>query len=868
MAVLSAEARATADLLGLSMSVAGAGNATEALGRLTSYLAGRLDSDQCRCFLLDPGADAGALIICADAFRPEDRGMHLSYEALSPEVRGLLNRSVDWAGDDEGAVATGVVGPPPVLFGPLLHSDAGRGVVVPVICDRRVVGLQWVRFRDPGREIRDWEIALIRCASSLGGQAVGTLWTDRVRLEDERARGEAHRAQLKKVERSNLRLRDALQAQDRMLARYAHDMRAPLGVIGGHIKLLRQRTQLEELQQRSLETIERQVERLRRLVDGLVSTKRLESRTEACDVGPMLRAWMQDLEVLADRAQVSLQAEIPGDLGICRVDVEALHTIVTNLVDNAIKYAAGGWALLSVRRRHDDRLELVVSDSGPGMSGEGLENAFDLFFRGTEEGGPGGHGVGLASVRQAVQRMGGEIELEQTSTGGAQLRVLVPAPLDELATDDTNPTPAQVFQILVVDPDEEELAETARALRKRFSVLSARSDREANWLLQQRPVDCVIIELDPPGMSGLALATALHHDRRRSSLPILFTSHSDLTGVALRQKPGGLKDVLLKPLPSDELCEKVAHAILETRDRERRIEQVSIDPHTGLGGRQHALSEVARLIEVSAAAQRPLSVVMVEIDELEREAGGDDALDPVEVADLVHHVSETLETVTRGEEPVARWDAGRFLCVLPSTSAPAARKLASRLHLRLARFKAGGETVTVRMGIATADPREEIDQETLVLRAEEALAAAAASEGSSLAVWRKKRRPVTAKRPVKRHRLLVVDDDPDVRQTLSTFFAQKGLIVHTAASAEEAIRSASQNPPQLAIIDLSLPDLTGFHLIQHLRKIGDSELPAIAYTGLSDPQLFRDARQAGFNAWLKKGTDLEVLARQVERCLP
>jgi len=111
-----------------------------------------------------------------------------------------------------------------------------------------------------------------------------------------------------------------------------------------------------------------------------------------------------------------------------------------------------------------------------------------------------------------------------------------------------------------------------------------------------------------------------------------------------------------------------------------------------------------------------------------------------------------------------------------------------------------------------------------------------------------------------------VDDDRMVLKALERYFSRSSdLVVRTAASVHEAMAEARETPPEIVILDIHLPDGTGFDLLKQLRKVGNPDLPAIAYTGHSDTGTLDSAETAGFNACFTKGALLSHLAQEVQR---
>ncbi len=203
------------------------------------------------------------------------------------------------------------------------------------------------------------------------------------------------------------KLQRLLDSQQAFVADASHELRTPLTAL---------RLRLENMDGETVGPALAEVERLGRLVEGLLSLARADAAGaggEPVDVD----------EVLADRLSAWRGVIWTGARGLrVRSSKERLGQIVDNLVANALAVsdtvavsaaAADGW------------VELHVADEGPGLTVEERERAFDRFWRGRSSG-PGGSGLGLAIVRRLARADGGEAELREAAGGGLDAVVRLP----------------------------------------------------------------------------------------------------------------------------------------------------------------------------------------------------------------------------------------------------------------------------------------------------------------------------------------------------------------------------------------------------------------------------------------------------------
>jgi two-component system, OmpR family, sensor histidine kinase KdpD len=226
----------------------------------------------------------------------------------------------------------------------------------------------------------------------------------------------------------------ALQETDRLrtalLNSVSHDLRTPLASIKASASSLLDREVRWSDAERDefLATINTEVDRLTRLVHNLLDMSRIEAgaldprlveSSLAEVVGPVVRRARA-----ASRQRVDV--DVPDELAPVLVDPVRLDQVLTNLLDNASRYAPAS-PVQVVAGQDGDRVELRVVDHGPGIPAPERERVFDQFYRLKGGGGrPEGTGMGLAICRGIVQAHGGALRVETTPGGGATFVLTLP----------------------------------------------------------------------------------------------------------------------------------------------------------------------------------------------------------------------------------------------------------------------------------------------------------------------------------------------------------------------------------------------------------------------------------------------------------
>ena len=212
------------------------------------------------------------------------------------------------------------------------------------------------------------------------------------------------------------RLKKLERAREEFVANVSHELRTPLSLIKGYAEtLLDGAKDNPELAGKFLQTINRNAERLRLLIEDLLTVSELESGRVTLDLQPvalppLIEKVFNDFRARANPKDIQLVNRAP-DLA-ARADIGRLEQVFGNLIDNAIKYGrAGGSVTVGVRAMDGAQLEIFVQDDGPGIPAAALDRLFERFYRvdkarSREQ---GGTGLGLAIVKHIVQNHGGRI---------------------------------------------------------------------------------------------------------------------------------------------------------------------------------------------------------------------------------------------------------------------------------------------------------------------------------------------------------------------------------------------------------------------------------------------------------------------------
>jgi two-component system phosphate regulon sensor histidine kinase PhoR len=217
------------------------------------------------------------------------------------------------------------------------------------------------------------------------------------------------------------------------VANVSHELKTPLTSISGYAETLLGDAPDADTTRRFLVTILSNARRMQRLVDDLLDLSRIEAgrwqpdRTDA-DVAAVARDCWAGLAGRADAHQVELVLDIGRGAETVDADLDALRQVLTNLMDNSLRYSPAGGRITLRSRRMDGGVAVSVRDDGPGITREHLPRIFERFYRADasrsrEE---GGTGLGLAIVKHLVEAHGGRVGAESELGRGTTVTCLFP----------------------------------------------------------------------------------------------------------------------------------------------------------------------------------------------------------------------------------------------------------------------------------------------------------------------------------------------------------------------------------------------------------------------------------------------------------
>ncbi|RSK37280.1 PAS domain-containing hybrid sensor histidine kinase/response regulator [Hymenobacter metallilatus] len=371
------------------------------------------------------------------------------------------------------------------------------------------------------------------------------------------------------------------QARQTFLTNMSHEIRTPMNGIMGLAELLT-KTPLSQEQRHYLHHIRHSAENLLVVINDILDMAQLGAgrvRVEAVpfELQEVLKACCQALIPKATEKGITLRLQLPAAGGPTWVlgDPYRLRQVLLNLLSNAIKFTDKGQILL-VCRQVGAAAELAhyqfsVMDTGIGISEGQLQQLFEPFTQASASTAReyGGSGLGLSISRGLVELLGGTLTAESRLHYGSTFRFTLPfASVPPPASEPTPPAPDyQLLKgrrvLLTEDNPVNQLLVQVMLKGWGMEVDTASSGQEALLLFRQHTYDVVLMDIQMPGMDGVATTQLLrqHPDTIRAATPVVALTAHAMQGEAERYREAGLNAYLSKPFREEALFRTITELL-------------------------------------------------------------------------------------------------------------------------------------------------------------------------------------------------------------------------------------------------------------------------------------------------------------------
>ena len=394
----------------------------------------------------------------------------------------------------------------------------------------------------------------------MASRQLGVMVTDAVSYQGELKRQQA----LQELER----------ARTEFFQNISHELRAPLTMLLMPLQdiLVEPGVVLPAAARDTVETSVRAGDRLQRVVDALLDISRAESGAptpyrEEIDLVSVTLDVVEGFRPTAE-GRLNLRVDMPTDPLRAYVDRSMWTTIVSNLVNNALKFTPDGEVAV-ILSGDDSHVLLTVADTGIGIPHDKQTAIFERFNRGTAGDQHPGSGIGLALVADLASAHGGTVEVDSEPGAGSRFIVRLPRyngsqvdlAADSAAASDGEQDTGDRPRLLIIEDEPDLCTYLARLFSKDGYAVEAIGDAENAyaWLDNNadNPPDMVITDVMLPGQGGLDLLAMIRQDDRLARLPVVVLTALADAESAVAAFAAGADDFVSKPFNSAELLARV-----------------------------------------------------------------------------------------------------------------------------------------------------------------------------------------------------------------------------------------------------------------------------------------------------------------------
>ena len=378
----------------------------------------------------------------------------------------------------------------------------------------------------------------------------------RVHAEQAKEQAETARAA---AEQANL-------AKSEFLSRVSHELRTPLNAILGFGQLL-ELSDLSAEDRTSVGHLLKGGRHLLGLIDEVLDLARAESGDlhlvcGKVDFPRLARECVQLVTRLAQPRRITCQVQISKGLTAVWSDEQRLRQIFINLLSNAIKYnREGGHVVLRGELVSPEKLRVEISDTGIGISPEGLAKLFVPFERLDQAYGEvQGTGLGLVISRRLIEAMGGTLEVESQPGRGSTFRIDLPTSSHQSSAPEETPLPVsppavatlpgQQIRLLCIDDSVSNLMLIESLIvhhRPNWQFSSAQDGQSGLEQAERLLPDLILLDLQLPGMTGESVLSALRQNPVTMHIPVVMISADATAQSRERLLASGADDYITKP---------------------------------------------------------------------------------------------------------------------------------------------------------------------------------------------------------------------------------------------------------------------------------------------------------------------------------
>jgi len=370
---------------------------------------------------------------------------------------------------------------------------------------------------------------------------------------------------LAEAERARESAESSNRAKSEFVSRMSHELRTPLNAMLGFAQLLSldRKPALAEHQRAWAAQIQQAGWHLLHMINDTLDLSRIESgmlqlEPVALELGPLVSAALAMVEPAAEKRALRIELQLDRRAHAVMGDETRIKQILTNLLSNAIKYNVdGGSIVLRSRVTESQAIEIVVSDTGLGMTRAQMDELFQPYNRlGRERTAVEGTGIGLVISRRLAELMGGSLRAQSAAGEGSSFTLTLPrAPHADGALSTTSELPAEPASYrqrwVHYIEDNETNIEVMRGMllrRPQVSLSVSMNGLDGLAAVRLRRPSLILLDMHLPDIDGLELLRHLKDDDELGSIPVVVVS-ADATAAHIEAAlTAGAAHYITKPV--------------------------------------------------------------------------------------------------------------------------------------------------------------------------------------------------------------------------------------------------------------------------------------------------------------------------------
>lgn len=410
--------------------------------------------------------------------------------------------------------------------------------------------------------------------------------------------------QLKDEEESAEKIRELSEFKTQLLTNITHEFRTPLTIIQGVSELfqesLKNKVNPEEIQ-KGYDAIDRNSRSLLKLVNQMLDLAKLESKTLQLDLAQndlviIIKEAINGLSSGAQKKNISLNFETNISTLDLNIDAQKTHTILVNLISNAIKFTPKYGQIkisLSTHRSDEELLaKITISDTGKGISQKDLPHVFNRFFQPKSNTQNNiGTGIGLSLVKELIDLMNGSINVKSQINMGTTFTIELPIKSETSAQpkatkqtekvstikeDDTFDLLDKKPVLLIVEDNHDIIEYLERLLKDDYKLEKAYDGLEGLEKANSIIPDLIISDLMMPKLDGIKLCEKLKSDDKTNHIPIIILTAKTAFEHKIEGLNTGADAYLTKPFRKEELFVRLKKLNESRFTLQRKFSQFSL----------------------------------------------------------------------------------------------------------------------------------------------------------------------------------------------------------------------------------------------------------------------------------------------------